>query len=171
MLIPYKHGPKKKKCFYPQPTFAAFNFKSSSNDQDGPSLSTLEENIDTCRFPTWTPKKEKCFRPHGLASFDEKRGTMHLMFHFNETNDLKLVFKILVPPFHFLYMHPQLYLSRGTKTASQNFQWTLCSYENILGKGVDTFIMLLFDLAFTLPSSIAFILHTILLEVNQNIFV
>ena len=35
-----------------QPTFAAFNFKSSSNDQDGSSPSTLEENIDACRFPT-----------------------------------------------------------------------------------------------------------------------
>ena len=33
-----------------QPTFAAFNFKSSSNDQDGQSPSTFEENIDTCRF-------------------------------------------------------------------------------------------------------------------------
>ena len=52
------------------PTIAAFNFKSSSNDQDGPSPSTLEENIDTCRFPTSMdpPKKKKCFHPHGLAS-------------------------------------------------------------------------------------------------------
>ena len=53
-----------------QPTLAAFNFKSSSNDQDGPSASTLEENIDACRFPTSVDqkKKEKCFHPHGLAS-------------------------------------------------------------------------------------------------------
>ena len=61
-----------------QPTFAAFNFKSSSNDQDGPSTSTLEENIDTCRFPTnmeppppppkKKKKKKKCFNPHGLAN-------------------------------------------------------------------------------------------------------
>ena len=35
-----------------QPTFAAFNFKSSSNGQDGLSPSTLEENIDTCGFTT-----------------------------------------------------------------------------------------------------------------------
>ena len=43
-----------------QPTFAAFNFKSSSNDQDGPLPSTLEENIDTCRFPTsMDPKKKR----------------------------------------------------------------------------------------------------------------
>ena len=50
-----------------QPTFAAFNFKSLSNDQDGPSPSTLEENIDACQFPTSMdpPKKEV---PHGLAS-------------------------------------------------------------------------------------------------------
>ena len=38
-----------------QQTLAAFNFKSSSNDQDGPSLSTLEENIDARRFPTSVP--------------------------------------------------------------------------------------------------------------------
>ena len=38
-----------------QQTLAAFNFKSSSNDQDGPSLSTLEENIDARRFPTRVP--------------------------------------------------------------------------------------------------------------------
>ena len=49
---------------------AAFNFKSLSNDQDGPSPCTFEENIDTCRFPTSVgpPKKEKFFHPHGLAS-------------------------------------------------------------------------------------------------------
>ena len=35
-----------------QPTFAVFNFKSLSNDQDGPSASKFEENIDACRFPT-----------------------------------------------------------------------------------------------------------------------
>ena len=54
-----------------QPTLAAFNFKSLSNDQDGPSPSTSEENIDACRFPTTTsvgPKKEKCYHPHGLVS-------------------------------------------------------------------------------------------------------
>ena len=47
-----------------QPTFAAFNCQSSSNDQDGPSPSTLEENIDECQFPTCMdppppPKKKK----------------------------------------------------------------------------------------------------------------
>ena len=43
-----------------QPSFAAFNFKSLSNDQDGRSPSTLEENIDTCRFPTsMDPKKRE----------------------------------------------------------------------------------------------------------------
>ena len=52
-----------------QPTLAAFNFKSLSNDQDGPSPSTLEENIDACQLPTSVgPKKEKCFHPHGLAT-------------------------------------------------------------------------------------------------------
>ena len=52
-----------------QQTLAAFNFKISSNDQDGPSLSTFEENIDACGFPTSEGrKKEKCFHPHGLAS-------------------------------------------------------------------------------------------------------
>ena len=34
-----------------QPTFAAFNFKSSSNDRDGLSPSKLEENIDACQCP------------------------------------------------------------------------------------------------------------------------
>ena len=63
------------------------------------------------------PKKKREVFPSSwlsqfdLLGFDEKRGTMHLMFHFNETYDL--VFKIPVPPFHFLY--PQLYQSRGTK--------------------------------------------------------
>ena len=58
-----------------QPTFAAYNFKSSSNDQDGLSPSTLEENIDACRFrtsmdppPPQKKKKKKCFHPDGLAS-------------------------------------------------------------------------------------------------------
>ena len=76
-----------------QPTFAAFNFKSSSNDQDGPSPSTLEENIDTCRFPTSIDQKKKkkkkkkvlpssWLSQFDLLGFDEKRGTMLLMFHF-----------------------------------------------------------------------------------------
>ena len=53
-----------------QPTFAAFNFKSSSNDLDGRSSSTLEENIDTCHKPYkhGPQRNEKCFHPHGLAS-------------------------------------------------------------------------------------------------------
>ena len=45
-----------------QPTFAfaAFNFESSLNDQVGPSPSTLEGNIDTCRFCTsMDPKKRE----------------------------------------------------------------------------------------------------------------
>ena len=76
-----------------QPTFAAFNFKSSSNDQDRPTPSTLEENIDTCRFPTSMYPKKREVLPSSwliqfdLLGFDEKRGTMHLIFHFNETND------------------------------------------------------------------------------------
>ena len=76
-----------------EPTFAAFNFKSSSNDQDGRSPSTLEENIDTCRFPTsMDPKKREALPSSWLSQFDflgfdEKRRTMHSMFHFNETND------------------------------------------------------------------------------------
>ena len=55
-----------------QPTFAAFNFKSLSNDQDGLSPSTLEKNVDACCFPTSVdppPKKKRnCFHPHGLPS-------------------------------------------------------------------------------------------------------
>ena len=76
-----------------QPTLAAFNFKSSSIDQDGPSRSTLEENIDACRFPTSVDQKKREVFPSSwlsqfeLLCFDEKRGTVHLMFHFNETND------------------------------------------------------------------------------------
>ena len=76
-----------------QPTLAAFNFKSSSNDQVGPSPSTLEENIDACRFPTSLGLKKREVFPSlwlsqfDLLGYDEKRGTMHLMFHFNETND------------------------------------------------------------------------------------
>ena len=70
------------------PTFAAFNFKSASNDQDGPSPSTLEENTDTCRFPTSMDPKKREVLPSSwisqfdLLGFDEKRGTMHLIFHF-----------------------------------------------------------------------------------------
>ena len=41
------------------PTLAAFNFKISLNDQDGPSLSTCEENIDACRFRTRVDPKKK----------------------------------------------------------------------------------------------------------------
>ena len=42
---------------------------------------------------------------------------------------MKLMIKIrvlciLVPPFHVLY--PELYLSRGTKSPSEKFQWTHC---------------------------------------------
>ena len=76
-----------------QPTFPAFNFKSLSNDQDGPSPSTLEENIDVCRFPTNMdpPKKEvlpsSWLSQFDLLGFDEKRQMVHLMFHFNETKD------------------------------------------------------------------------------------
>ena len=76
-----------------QPTFASFNFRSSSNDQDGRSPSTLEENIDTCRFPTnMDPQKSEVLPSSWLSQFDllgfdEKRGTMHLMFHFNANND------------------------------------------------------------------------------------
>ena len=76
-----------------QPTLAASNFKISSNDQDRPSLSTLEENIDACRFPTSKGPKNRevfpssWFSHFDLFGFDKKRGTMHLMFHFNETND------------------------------------------------------------------------------------
>ena len=76
-----------------QPTFAAFNFKSSSNDQDGPSPKILEENIDTCRFPTSMDPIKREVLPSSwlsqfdLLGFDDKRGTMHLMFHFNETID------------------------------------------------------------------------------------
>ena len=52
-----------------QPTLAAFNFKSPSN-QDGPSRSTLEENINACRFLTSVgPQKRKVFPyPHGFAN-------------------------------------------------------------------------------------------------------
>ena len=37
------------------------------------------------------------------------------------------VFKIFVPPFHFLY--PQHYLPKGSETPSQKFQWTHCILE------------------------------------------
>ena len=40
------------------PTLAAFNLKSSSNDQDGPSLSTLEENIESANsLPVCPPTR------------------------------------------------------------------------------------------------------------------
>ena len=42
-----------------QPKLAAFNFKSSSNDQDGQSPSTLEENIGPYRFPMSVGQKKK----------------------------------------------------------------------------------------------------------------
>ena len=90
-----------------QPTLASFNFKRSSSDQDGPRPSKLEENIDTCS-PSITyehgPKKIKVFPSSWLSQFDllgfyEKRGTMHLIFHFNETIDNNLCTKFLYPPF------------------------------------------------------------------------
>ena len=90
-----------------QPTFAAFNFKSSSNDEDGPSPNTSEKNIDACRFPTsmdpppFPPpppppqkkkkkKKKKCFHPHGLASLTCLGSTR------KEERCMKLVIKICI---------------------------------------------------------------------------
>ena len=76
-----------------QPKLAAFNFKSSSNDQDGRSPSTLEENIGPYRFPMSVGQKKREVFPFSwlsqfdLLGFDGKRGRMHLMFHFNESND------------------------------------------------------------------------------------
>ena len=110
-----------------QPTLAAFNFKSSSNDQDGPSASTLEENIDACRFPTSVDSKKREAFPSSwlsqfdLVGFDEKRGTMHLIFHFNETNGWCL--KFLYP--HFTFSTPNS-TCQGVQIPSQKFQWTHC---------------------------------------------
>ena len=56
-----------------QPTFAAFNFKSLSNDRDGRSPSTLEESIDTLRFPTSVdPKKREVLPSSWFSQFDKK---------------------------------------------------------------------------------------------------
>ena len=79
-----------------QPTMASFNFERSSNDQDGPLPGTQEEDIDACSpsipYKRGPPKKRKVFPSSWLSQFDligfdEKRGNMHLMFHFNETID------------------------------------------------------------------------------------
>ena len=71
-----------------QPTLAAFYFESLSSGQDRLSPSTLEENIDACRFPTSEgPKKREVFQSSWLSQFDslgfnEKRATMHLNVSF-----------------------------------------------------------------------------------------
>ena len=71
-----------------QLTFSAFDFKSLSNEQDGRSPSTLEENIDTCMDPKKREVLPSSWLSHfDVLGFDEKRGTKHLIFHFNETND------------------------------------------------------------------------------------
>ena len=52
-----------------QPTFAAFNFKSSSNDRiDGHRVHWKKILTHADSLQAWTPKKEKCFHPHGLGS-------------------------------------------------------------------------------------------------------
>ena len=74
-----------------QLTFSAFNFRRSSNDQDGPShWKKILTHADSLQ--AWTPKKREALLSSQLSQFDllgfnEKRGTIHLMFHFNETND------------------------------------------------------------------------------------
>ena len=86
-----------------QSTLASFNFKKSSNDPDGQSLSNLHRKkilTHVCRRsptsvappPKKKKKKRKAFPSSWLSQFDllgfdEKRGTIHLMFHFNETID------------------------------------------------------------------------------------
>ena len=66
-----------------QPTLAAFNFKSLSNDQDGPS--TLEENIEACRFPTsMDPQKIEVLPSSWLSQFDllgeKRKGAFYFSF-------------------------------------------------------------------------------------------
>ena len=55
--------------------FAAFNFKSSSNDQDGLSPSTLEENIDASHFSFCKTPSQKFQWTHCMAVVN--RGYLH----------------------------------------------------------------------------------------------
>ena len=70
-----------------QPTLAAFNFKRSSSDQNGLSLSTSGENTNACSLipdvRDLQKKKKKMFHFSCLSQFDllrsdKKNGTMHL---------------------------------------------------------------------------------------------
>ena len=78
-----------------QPTLASFNFKKSSNDQDGPHRVHKKKISMHVRrlFPTSVgPPKNKVFPSSWLSQFDlhgfdEKQESMHLMFHCNETID------------------------------------------------------------------------------------
>ena len=90
------------------------NFKRSSNDQDGPSTSTYEENFDACS-PSIPYKRRPKKKPSSwLGQFDCLVSTRKEELCISCFILMKLLIKIgiLVPPFHFLY--PQLYLSRGT---------------------------------------------------------
>ena len=70
-----------------QPTLASFDFKMSSNDKDGPSLSKSGENTKaySSLIPDMHgPKKRKFFQSSWLSQFDwrhsdKKNGTMHRM--------------------------------------------------------------------------------------------
>ena len=116
-----------------QPTFAAFNFTSSSNDQDGPLPSKLKENKDACRFPTSMehpppppPKKKKrevlpssWLSQFDLLGFDEKRGTMHLMFILMKLMIKNWCLKFLYP--HFTFCTPNFTCQGVQKPLVKNF--------------------------------------------------
>ena len=76
------------------------------------------------QFPTsMDPKKEvlpsSLLSQFDLLSFDEKRGTMHFMFHFNETTDQNWCLKFLYTQFTFCT--PTLPVKGYTKPLVKNF--------------------------------------------------
>ena len=76
-----------------QPTFAAFDFKVCQvTRMDCHQVQWKKILTHADSLQAWTPKKREelpssWLSQFDLLGFDEKRGTMHLMFHFNEIND------------------------------------------------------------------------------------
>ena len=72
----------------------------------------------------WAPPKNKVFPSSWLSQFDlhgfdEKQGSMHLMFHCNETLDLNWCLKLLYP--HFTFCTPNFTCQGVQKPPVKNF--------------------------------------------------
>ena len=143
---------RKFKIAMKQQTLASSNFKGGQMIRmDRHRVHRKKILMHVCRrSPTsMGPHKRKAFpfswlTKFDLLGFDEKRGTMHLIFILMKLL-IKMVYKILVPPFHFLY--PQLYLSRGTqKPQSKTSVDTLTSIHISFYSATSSCVMCVIDI-------------------------